>query len=340
MHKSQRVLSHLGRTLLRQQQFNLTVQQQQQQSLLTLACCSPTSDTSIAMRNSNSHNNHNKNQNNNSHRLSSSSSLLLLSSSNPAAKYYSKFTAARESLPLGSHPLCEERALDLISNLKETELAAIKLALQKYEAKKQKEGFEGKLAATQWRTRFGRLSKVPALGEVDPTGSFCAFPDDWLKKKAAEKAVSPSSSDLWKIFMVNAVPFVAFGFLDNFTMIIAGDYIEYIFGTFMCISTMAAAGLGNTISDVLGIGSAYYVERGCEILGLRPPDLTPVQLEMKSSRRAANYGRIIGITVGCLVGMFPLLFMDRKAIEDERKEEEERKKLEQKQLETTVNAIP
>lgn len=52
---------------------------------------------------------------------------------------------------------------------------------------------------------------------------------------------------------------------------------------------MAAAGLGNTISDVLGIGSAYYVERGCEILGLRPPDLTPVQMEMKSSRRAANY---------------------------------------------------
>lgn len=44
-----------------------------------------------------------------------------------------------------------------------------------------------------------------------------------------------------------------------------------------------------------------------------------------------SQGRIIGITVGCLVGMFPLLFMDRKAIEDERKEEEERKKLELKQ---------
>ncbi|XP_075150594.1 uncharacterized protein LOC142224695 [Haematobia irritans] len=104
--------------------------------------------------------------------------------------------------------------------------------------KKLKDGFEGKLAATQWRTRFGRLSKVPAVGEVDPTGSFCAFPDDWLKKKTAEKAVSPSSSDLWKIFFVNAVPFVAFAFLDNFTMIIASDYIEYIFGTFMCISIM------------------------------------------------------------------------------------------------------
>ncbi|TMW53911.1 hypothetical protein DOY81_000968 [Sarcophaga bullata] len=189
----------------------------------------------------------------------------------------------------------------------------------------------GKLAATQWRTRFGRLSKVPALGEVDPTGSFCAFPDDWLKKKAAEKATNPTRSDLWKIFFVNAVPFVGFGFLDNFTMIIAGDYIEHIFGTFMCISTMAAAGLGNTISDVLGIGSAYYVERGCEYLGLKPPDLTPIQMEMKSSRRAANNGRIIGITVGCLIGMFPLLLMDRKSIEEEqqaKKEEDEKKKVE------------
>lgn len=71
-----------------------------------------------------------------------------------------------------------------------------------------------------------------------------------------------------------------------------GDYIEQLFGTFMCISTMAAAGLGNTISDVLGIGSAFYVERGCEYLGLKPPDLTPIQMEMKSSRRAANYVKL------------------------------------------------
>ncbi|XP_073824020.1 transmembrane protein 65 isoform X2 [Musca autumnalis] len=295
MHITQRVISQIGRTLLKKQQQQFPLQQQQQQSLLTLACCSAGNHTEPESSNSNK--NINLSQKNRPSLLSpaaltTSSSLLFY-----PAQSYSKFTAARESLPLGSHPLCEERALDLISNLKETELAAIKLALAKYEAKKQKEGFE------------------------------------------AEKAVSPSSADLWKIFFVNAVPFVAFGFLDNFTMIIAGDYIEYIFGTFMCISTMAAAGLGNTISDVLGIGSAYYVERGCEILGLRPPDLTPIQMEMKSSRRAANYGRIIGITVGCLVGMFPLLFMDRKAIEDERKEEEERKKLGLTKDDELANAV-
>lgn len=94
------------------------------------------------------------------------------------------------------------------------------------------------------------------------------------------------------VCLINSLPFVGFGFLDNFTMIIAGDYIEHSLGMIMTISTMAAAALGNTISDVLGIGSAVYVERFVEIIGIRPPDLTPVQLEMKSSRRASNFVRL------------------------------------------------
>ncbi|XP_039950568.1 transmembrane protein 65 isoform X2 [Bactrocera tryoni] len=128
----------------------------------------------------------------------------------------------------------------------------------------------------------------------------------------AAKAPPPTMADLRRICIVNAVPFIAFGFLDNFVMIVAGDSIESIFGAFMCISTMAAAGLGNTVSDILGIGSAYYVERGCEMMGFRLPDLTPVQMEMKSSRHSANLGRIVGITIGCLLGMVPLLFMKKK----------------------------
>ena len=93
--------------------------------------------------------------------------------------------------------------------------------------------------------------------------------------------------------LLNSLPFVGFGFLDNFTMIIAGDYIEHSLGMIMTISTMAAAALGNTISDVLGIGSAVYVERMVEIIGVRAPDLTPVQLEMKSARRASNMVRFL-----------------------------------------------
>lgn len=68
-----------------------------------------------------------------------------------------------------------------------------------------------------------------------------------------------------------------------------GDYIEHSMGMFMCISTMAAAGFGNTISDVLGLGLAHYVERFCEFLGLRPPKLTQEQMELRASRRVASY---------------------------------------------------
>lgn len=97
------------------------------------------------------------------------------------------------------------------------------------------------------------------------------------------------------VFFVNAVPFVGFGFLDNFIMISAGDYIEHVFGTIFCLSTMAAAGLGNTISDVVGIGSAHYIERGCEIMGLRPPKLSTIQMEMKISRSCANWVSLLGV---------------------------------------------
>lgn len=88
--------------------------------------------------------------------------------------------------------------------------------------------------------------------------------------------------------LINSLPFIGFGFLDNFTMIIAGDYIDHSLGMIMTISTMAAAALGNTISDVIGIGSAVYVERLAEVIGIKPPPLTSIQLEMKASRRASN----------------------------------------------------
>ncbi|CAD7085874.1 unnamed protein product [Hermetia illucens] len=245
---------------------------------------------------------------------------IILHPSNSAL--YSKFTV-RDPI-VDSAPLTSDRAYELLVSLNDVERTALRTALEKYESQKIKEEFVGVLAKTRWRSKFGRPAKMPALGQVDPTGSYCAVPDDWLKKKLVQIAKPPSSSDLHKLFWINAIPFLGFGFLDNFTMIIAGDYIENLFGMFMCISTMAAAALGNTVSDILGIGSAYYIERMSEVMGLRPPKLTEYQLDMKSSRRAANAGRIIGITAGCLIGMFPLLFMDKKKDDDEEDEQDEK----------------
>ncbi|XP_050086130.1 uncharacterized protein LOC126571562 isoform X1 [Anopheles aquasalis] len=224
--------------------------------------------------------------------------------------------------------LTREQLHDLVYRLNEDERELLMNTLKQFESNKVKAKFEGQLAATVWRSRFGRPSKLkPVLGDVDPTGSYCAVPEDWLQKKFAETVPPPATSDLMKLGLVNALPFIGFGFLDNFTMIIAGDYIEHTLGLFMCISTMAAAALGNTISDVIGIGSAFYVEKIAEMSGVKPPKMSPIQLEMKCSRRAANLGRVLGITIGCLLGMCPLLFMN----EDKEKDKDKAKAKETKQ---------
>ncbi|XP_037047840.1 transmembrane protein 65 isoform X3 [Bradysia coprophila] len=183
------------------------------------------------------------------------------------------------------------------------------------------------LAASRWRTP--KQSNIPGHIEHHQSGIFyeTAIDDETSEKLVEAHAVIPPTKDeLMKIMIVNAVPFLGFGFLDNFFMIVAGDYIEHTMGMYMCISTMAAAGFGNTISDVLGLGLAHYVERFCEFLGLRPPRLTQEQMELKSSRRVASYGRALGIMIGCLLGMCPLLFMKKRKSDNDAGNESETQK--------------
>ncbi|KAK8784187.1 hypothetical protein V5799_009444 [Amblyomma americanum] len=126
------------------------------------------------------------------------------------------------------------------------------------------------------------------------------------------KATMPTGDQLRMLAIHNALPFVGFGFLDNFIMIVAGDYIDTTIGIGLGISTMAAAGLGNAISDAAGIGSAWYVEKLAVKIGVQAPNLTPAQLEMAATRWSANIGRAVGVFLGCILGMFPLLFLSSK----------------------------
>lgn len=130
----------------------------------------------------------------------------------------------------------------------------------------------------------------------------------------------PTASQLRSLALYQSLPFIGFGFLDNFIMIIAGDYIDLTLGVTLGISTMAAAGLGNALSDVAGVGSAYYVERLAEKVGVRPPKLSLVQLQMPRTRWSTQSGRAVGVAIGCIIGMFPLLFIPHK--EDREKEGE------------------
>lgn len=54
---------------------------------------------------------------------------------------------------------------------------------------------------------------------------------------------------------------------------------------------MAAAALGNTVSDVIGIGSVHYVEMFAQKIGFEAPKLTLGQLNLPRTRIAANVVR-------------------------------------------------
>ncbi|KAM9098448.1 transmembrane protein 65 isoform X1 [Sarcophilus harrisii] len=144
-----------------------------------------------------------------------------------------------------------------------------------------------------------------------------------MQLTSAEKleAPPPSQAQLRYVFIHNALPFVGFGFLDNAIMIVAGTQIELSIGIILGISTMAAAALGNLVSDLAGLGLAGYVEALASRLGLSIPDLTPKQVDMWQTRVSAHLGKAVGVAIGCILGMFPLLFF---------RGEEEEKKLEEK----------
>ncbi|XP_039291936.1 uncharacterized protein LOC111064413 [Nilaparvata lugens] len=193
-------------------------------------------------------------------------------------------------------PLTKENAHALVMKLTTDERDALMTVLQEFQSEDLKAEYKGQLAAFRWRSKFGRPTSLPRLGDVDPTGSYCTVPEDWLLRKYEENPATvpkPTTPELIRVGIHNACPFIGFGFLDNFFMIICGDYIDMSLGSVITLSTMAAAALGNTLSDVLGIGSAVYVEWTVAKFGFRPPNLSPIQLDMTSSRLASN---IVSIT--------------------------------------------
>lgn len=165
------------------------------------------------------------------------------------------------------------------------------------------------LSAEERQLVFVALQKKQAEEVARNAKKKLGLPEEIEPETPAVKR--PSNVELYRIGLHQGLPFVGFGFLDNFIMIVAGESIETFLGASLVISTMAAAALGNTISDVFGIGSAWYVEYWLARLGMGAlPPLTVEQLEMPSSRIAANGGRALGVTIGCLLGMFPLLFFE------------------------------
>jgi len=125
----------------------------------------------------------------------------------------------------------------------------------------------------------------------------------------------PTRQQLLKLGIVSSLPFVGFGFMDNVIMIIAGDAIDASIGVKLGVSTMCAAGLGNTLSDCVGLFAGDWIESLCKRAGIKEPKLTDEQAECWSARCAKTGSSVVGLAFGCLLGMFPLAFQyDRKPL--------------------------
>ena len=97
-----------------------------------------------------------------------------------------------------------------------------------------------------------------------------------------------------------AIAFLVFGIIDNGIMVTVGSSIDATLGQMFSISTMASAGFGNTFSDMVGIILGRYTEK--TVHRIIPHDDT-----FQISKTKIVVAESVGIVIGCLIGMSPLL---------------------------------
>ncbi|GBF94881.1 hypothetical protein Rsub_08124 [Raphidocelis subcapitata] len=127
---------------------------------------------------------------------------------------------------------------------------------------------------------------------------------------ASAPPAAPSLRQLAWVAVSRGIPFVAFGFCDNIIMITAGEQIDLAFGAKLGLSSMAAAGLGNCVADVVGINISHSIEQRTKRSPFLSSGLSAAQAKLPATQRAKWLGCGFGMAIGCLLGLVPLLFID------------------------------
>lgn len=121
-----------------------------------------------------------------------------------------------------------------------------------------------------------------------------------LQKFSAVSEEEPSWRQLAAIGIASGLPFVVFGFLDNGIMLVAGEQIDAVFGARFGLTTLASAGLGNLVADVVGVSATHSVQDLLKRTGwVRPPPLRSVGTP---ARRLLTGGPPAGAAAVCLAG--------------------------------------
>ena len=139
------------------------------------------------------------------------------------------------------------------------------------------------------------------------------FENAMKRQTEIRESSSPSGpvplSALLLIALETGLPFVGFGFLDNATMILAGDAIDRSVGFYFNCTVMASAAMGNVVSGVMGMQVHGGVEKLVQKLGLPVPVLTSEQRKSQRVFFAGHIGGTVGIAIGLTLGMLPLIWI-------------------------------
>ncbi|KAK7202323.1 hypothetical protein NESM_000304200 [Novymonas esmeraldas] len=127
---------------------------------------------------------------------------------------------------------------------------------------------------------------------------------------AADASKALPLAALFMIALEAGLPFVGFGFLDNATMILAGDVIDGTLGFYLNCTVLASAAMGNVCSGMLGMQVHGLIEKAVQRLNFNTPVLTEEQMKDRRVFLAGHLGGTAGIMVGLILGMLPLLFLD------------------------------
>ena len=93
-------------------------------------------------------------------------------------------------------------------------------------------------------------------------------------------------------------------------MVISGEMIDQTLGYALGISMMAAAALGNAFSNGVGMCLHGTIQSFADSLGLPNPHLTASQRKSAPVQYVNLCAGVFGVVTGCLIGMFPLNFMN------------------------------
>lgn len=121
-----------------------------------------------------------------------------------------------------------------------------------------------------------------------------------------------------KLLLAAGAPFMAFGSLDNATLVLAGDAVDRYLGGAWGLSDMASAAVGGVVSGVAGIQVHGLAGRWVRAA---PPALTAAQQRSKSFLKSERIGNAAGMVLGLIIGMTPLFFVGDNEIEEEVKED-------------------